>query len=52
MEKYFAEEAELQERLEEGMPISEYREALKSLKEMSKKDFDAAKRRESTLAKT
>ncbi|MCY1307035.1 hypothetical protein D9M70_569330 [compost metagenome] len=52
MEKYFSEEAELQERLEEGMPIPEYREALKSLKEMSKKDFDAAERRASSLAKT
>ncbi|MFK8397754.1 tyrosine-type recombinase/integrase [Pseudomonas sp. BGr12] len=52
MEKYFAEEAELQERLEEGMPISEYRKALKSLKEMSKKDFDAAERRETSLTKT
>jgi integrase len=51
MEKYFSEEAELQEQLEEGMPISEYRQALKSLKEMSKKDFDAAERRESSLAR-
>jgi integrase len=51
MEKYFAEEEELLARLEEGMPIAEYREALKSLKEMSKKDLDVARRRESSLGK-
>ncbi|PYC03735.1 hypothetical protein DMX09_16470 [Pseudomonas protegens] len=49
MEKYFSEEAELLERLEEGMPIAEYRDALKSLKDMSMKDFDAVELRESRL---
>lgn len=49
MEKYFSEEAELLEQLEEGMPIAEYRDALKSLKDMSRKDFDAVERRESRL---
>lgn len=49
MEKYFAEEEELTARLEEGMPISEYRLELRLLKKLSKKDMEIAQRRESNL---
>ncbi|KKI25489.1 hypothetical protein WX98_14145 [Pseudomonas syringae pv. persicae] len=49
MDQYFIEEEELEARLEEGMPIVEYRQAKKALRESSKKDMEIAKRRESSL---
>ncbi|KPW20782.1 tyrosine-type recombinase/integrase [Pseudomonas cannabina] len=49
MDQYFIEEEELEARLEEGMPIAEYRQAKKALRELSKKEMEIAKRRESSL---
>ena len=50
MDKYFIEEEELEAQLEEGMPIVQYRQAKKDLRELSKKDMEIAKRRESSLS--
>lgn len=51
MDKYFSEENELLALLEEGMPITEYRQRLKALQEMAHKDFDIARQRESGLTR-
>ncbi|WP_433885385.1 tyrosine-type recombinase/integrase [Pseudomonas vranovensis] len=49
MDKYFQLEEELLERLEEGMPVAEYKKKLKALKELAQKDFEISEKRESSL---
>lgn len=49
MDKYFQLEEELLDKLEEGMPVAEYKKELKALKELAHKDFEISEKRESSL---
>lgn len=48
MDAYFVREAELTRRLEEGMPVQEYKKELELLKSLVQKDFEVARVREAS----